>query len=157
MRTHIRIIIIAIFTIIIHIILMRLNVNNIINDVKKAFNNSDCYITNYQNDTINKNLEVNYIIYDESQYNQNVNIHFNVANDYPELNFSNMNVELKINKVFTLHNFRKGYIWFHYMLRTSDENHNQLSCYGTSGLYPVKMKIHNENGEWKIVQIWERL
>ena len=153
MKVNIKIKLFILAIAVIYIILMYINVNGIMAQVKNAFYNTDCYISAYEYGVIEKNPEVNYIIYDESKFNQDINIHFNIASYYPEGDFSKCKINLKINSVFTIHDFFDGYIWFHYTLEVFDENGNSLTGAGAT---PVKMKIHRENGKWMVVQIWEK-
>ena len=60
--------------------------------------------------------------------------------------------DLSINRIFVVHNFKKGYIWVKYDEERMDSFGNILS-----GSWNVvsRWKIHKQNGEWKVVEIEE--
>jgi hypothetical protein len=60
--------------------------------------------------------------------------------------------DLKLIRVFTLHNFKDGYIWAWYTYEGKDNNDEVLT--GSSNIFS-KWKIHKENGKWDIVEIFE--
>ncbi len=64
--------------------------------------------------------------------------------------------DVKINRVFVIHNFSDGYMWIDYSIKAYDENGKLIA--GSATTFPAslsKWKIHRENGEWKIVEIIE--
>ena len=61
-------------------------------------------------------------------------------------------VKLTLIRMFTLHNFRDGYIWAYYSYEAHDTDGEIITG---SWRIPTKWKIHKENGVWKIVEIIE--
>jgi hypothetical protein len=61
-------------------------------------------------------------------------------------------IELSLTRLFTLHNFREGYIWVFYTYIAYDEDGRILS--GSSRI-PSKWKIERIDGAWEIVEIYE--
>jgi len=62
-------------------------------------------------------------------------------------------VDLTLFRLFTLHNFRNGYIWAYYSRTAHDKDGGLV----TSSLYhTTKWKIEKINGKWEIVEIFER-
>jgi hypothetical protein len=61
-------------------------------------------------------------------------------------------VELKVHRIFTLHNFSDGYIWIYCRIKVCDETGDLRYFSGAIACW----KIHKENGVWEIVEIFER-
>ena len=64
----------------------------------------------------------------------------------------NAEVNVKITRLFVLHNFFDGYIWVNYTYETIKNDNGVMPC-STNIL--SKWKIHKENGIWKIIEIIE--
>ncbi len=64
-------------------------------------------------------------------------------------------IDLKMSRAFVLHNFTDGYVYVKYDCKVYD-NSGKLS-YMEIASFPHwnKWIIHKENGEWKIVKIYE--
>ena len=65
--------------------------------------------------------------------------------------YQNAEVEVKITRLFTIHNFFDGYIWVKYSRKTI---RNDIDIY-PGAIATSCWKIHRENGKWKIVEIYE--
>lgn len=63
-----------------------------------------------------------------------------------------LSAEVSITRLFTIHNFREGYIWVRYAHKSESA---QGSLMG-SGIILTKWKIKKENGKWSIVEIFEK-
>ena len=64
--------------------------------------------------------------------------------------------KFKITRVFVIHNFSDGYMWLKWDFWVYDKDDNLI--YGHSQGFPpgyAKWTIHKENGEWKVVDVWE--
>ena len=59
--------------------------------------------------------------------------------------------DVKVVRIFVLHNFHDGYIWAWYSAMTYQANGESA---GSSRAY-TKWKIHKENAEWEIVEVFE--
>ena len=62
-------------------------------------------------------------------------------------------IDLKLLRLFTIHNFYDGYIWVWYNYEVRDGNNNLVR-----GSWNIKSKwtIHKENSKWRVVSIDER-
>ena len=77
-----------------------------------------------------------------------------------EFNINNVkngdHAKLSITRVFVIHNFSDGYMWLKWDFWVYDKDDNLI--YGHSQGFPpgyAKWTIHKENGEWKVVDVWE--
>ncbi len=64
--------------------------------------------------------------------------------------------DVKVSRVFVIHNFTDGYMWVDYSIKAYNENGEVIA--GSATTFPTglsKWKIHRENGEWKVVDIVE--
>lgn len=59
---------------------------------------------------------------------------------------------LRLVRLFVWHNFKEGYIWAVYSYQAYDPEGNLITA---SHLVPTKWKIHKENSQWEIVEIFE--
>ena len=62
-------------------------------------------------------------------------------------------VNLFLCRLFTLHNFRNGYIWAYYTVEAKNTEGKLITG---SHRVPTKWKIEKINGKWEIVEIFER-
>ena len=61
-------------------------------------------------------------------------------------------INLTLIRLFTLHDFRDGFIWAYYSYKAYDNNGGLVT---SSMDIHTKWKIHKENGKWEIVEIYE--
>lgn len=73
---------------------------------------------------------------------------YNITESHPDADI----VKVNIIVLFTLHNFKDGYMWIQY----TDETYNSkgVSVSGDSHI-PARWRIHKENGKWVIIDIDE--
>jgi hypothetical protein len=110
-------------------LIMLLDTNSIMRDVKSIFMGTHKFSL-ADDDPLNR--------YDDS-------------NHYLKEKF--VKVELTVIRLFVLHDFRDGYIFAFYRYEALDENGKVLT--GSMNIF-TKWKIHKENGKWKIIEIFER-
>ena len=136
---------------------MQVTTYQLMNEVKEAFLCEDYYIDEewyfkYPNNYTNPN--VNYVVSKrDNQLSSNIQWWFNKRRHGVSENEANVSANLELKRLITLHNFMNGYIWFRYSVKYYDEKGNHLA--GAVRIL-VKMKIHKKDGEWKVVQIWEK-
>ena len=70
------------------------------------------------------------------------------------LDLGAVSYEVKISRVFVIHNFFNGYMWVRYTREGFDSDGNRV--YG-SWKIPSRWKIQKQNGKWEIIDIFERL
>lgn len=133
-------------------IFMQVDTNSIIEEVYDAFYSTDCYLPksykdNYP-DSYNDKPEVIFI--DDNEFNDNIKSHFNWLYDY---NNENYTIKLEVKKIYTIHNFRSGYIWLKYSVLVSDKYGDIIT---ESNNIPVKMKIKKEKSIWEATKIFEK-
>jgi len=75
---------------------------------------------------------------------------YNMSYRFPDEELGGVNLELV--RLFTLHNFKDGYIWALYSKEAYNKDGKIIN--GSIGIF-TKWKIHKENGEWEIVEIFE--
>lgn len=68
-------------------------------------------------------------------------------------NISYDSVNIKVRRLFVLHNFRKGIVWVKYSYIAYDKEGNILA--GTNNILS-KWYIEKKNGRWKVVKIEEK-
>lgn len=104
-------------------------------------------------DTNSLMVEVKSVFMREVEESETIEKPVNMYNRSSEYqNEALVNVNLKLNIIFTIHNFRDGYIWAYYSVEARNESDELL--YGSWEI-PTKWKIHKENGKWEIVDIIE--
>lgn len=64
--------------------------------------------------------------------------------------FGTVKVDVKLNRLFVLHNFNKGYMWMLYTYEGYDKDNNRT--YGAWNILS-KWKIEKINGKWEVVNI----
>jgi len=62
-------------------------------------------------------------------------------------------VDLTVIRLFTFHNFHKGYVWVYYNYKVFDENRELIS--GSQNVFS-KWRIQKEGETWEIIDIFER-
>lgn len=131
---------------------MQINTNSVIEEVYDAFYSTDCYLPksykdNYP-DSYNNKSKVIFI--DDNEFNDNIKSHFNWLYDY---NNENYTIELEVKKIYTIHNFKSGYIWLKYSVLVLDRCGNIIT---ESNDIPVKMKIKKDQSNWEVIKIFEK-
>lgn len=145
-------------------IIMQVDTNKLMDEVRVAFLSTDCYYVDEERYNMNPQLyatpNVNYVVYngdEEQQPYVNISQRFNMSRQVGSSKAKDIIVDLKLNRLFTLHNFFDGYVWFYYHVEYFNKGDDQpIGGAATTTFLPIKMKIHKENGRWKVVQVWER-
>lgn len=145
-------IIIALTIILVGFILMQINTNSVIQEIYNAFYSTDCYVPESLRKYYNNQEADNYniIFVDDEKFNNNINAHFNWLHEY---NNNNYTVNLEVKKVYTIHNFKSGYLWIIYSVDVLD-NYGKTITASTN--IPVKLKIKKNNSKWEVIDIDEK-
>jgi hypothetical protein len=139
------------------IILMQVSTISVMRQVKDAFYSPDYYVSEFKynyNPKTYADPNTNYIIYPDSQLYRNLYAHFNTTNNRGTRYIDQCHIYLKLNRIFSWHNFKKGALWFKYTCDVYDFNGNALFGRGD---VPVKLFIEKVNGQWEVVKIEEAL
>lgn len=152
-KYKIKIIILITLTIIsIGFILMQISTNSVIQEIYDAFYSTDYYVpaslSKYYNNP-NAN-DYNIIFVDDDKSNNNIKAHFNELHEY---NNSNYTINLEVKRVYTIHNFKSGYLWIKYSVEVLDKTGNIMT---SSKNIPVKLKIKNNRSNWEVIRIDEK-
>ncbi|MCU6718914.1 hypothetical protein OCV67_03060 [Porcipelethomonas ammoniilytica] len=147
-----KIIIIALTTILVGFILMQINTNSVIQEIYDAFYSTDCYVPAslskyYNNQDID---DYNIIFVDDDKFNNNIKSHFNELHEY---NNSNYTINLEVKRVYTIHDFKSGYLWIKYSVVVLDKTGNIMT---SSKNIPVKLKIKKNKSNWEVIRIDEK-
>lgn len=145
-------IIIALTTILVGFILMQINTNSVIQEIYNAFYSTDCYVPAslskyYNNQEVD---DYNIIFVDDDMFNNNIKAHFNWLREY---NNNNYTVNLEVKRVYTIHNFKSGYLWIKYSVVVLDKTGNIMT---SSKKIPVKLKIKKNKSNWEVIRIDEK-
>jgi hypothetical protein len=65
---------------------------------------------------------------------------------------SNAEVEVRISRIFVLHNFFDGFVWVNYSYETLKNDSDMRP--GSANVFS-RWKIHRENGRWEVAEIKE--
>jgi hypothetical protein len=63
-----------------------------------------------------------------------------------------LNAEVSIIRLFTIHNFREGYIWVRYTNKSENVEGLRMGSHRVL----AKWRIIKDNGKWSIVEIFEK-
>lgn len=143
-------------------IIMQVNTNNILDEVENAIYCEDYYlsetlINSYESkDLIHKNPEINFIFYNENEYNSNLYVHLNLLRKYNILHLDQYNIVCEVKRNYTIHNFKEGYIWLNYNLNIKPKDLNKCDNPNmkSGGNFLIKLKIKKIDGNWSVVKIW---
>ena len=61
-------------------------------------------------------------------------------------------IEYKLTRLFAIHNYKDGYMWLRYTQTAYDKSGGLI--YGAYNI-PIKWQIHKEDGEWRVIFVWE--
>lgn len=138
--------------------IMQTNTNCIVDDVKKAILCEDYYISQEQMNTYQTaiNKDTNVIIYVTKDYNHNLYAHLNLPQKYNILHLNQYDIKCKVKANYSIHNFKKGYIWLNYDLSITpkEKNNCENQSINAGGNFLVKLKIKKNNGKWSVIDIW---
>jgi len=68
------------------------------------------------------------------------------------INYDTDQITLKLHRVFTLHDFKHGYIWIIYTQIVFDENGAMVCGTGNSD---ARWEIQKINGRWEVIDVKE--
>jgi len=127
-------------------------------EVRSAFYCPDFYVADYQYDPggspeLYADPEVNYVVYEYDPDKPNIYARYNVTNHSVETKyFDDVDINLKLYRIFTWHNFLKGTLWFRYSVVVTDKD--GVRIFGGWDV-PVKLTIEKANGKWEITKLYE--
>ena len=151
-----------IFLIILLWTIMQINTNSVLEDVENAIYCKDYYIPNNLKESnemkkiISENKDVNFIFYDEDEYETSLYARLNLLHKYNIIHIEQYNIEFNLKRNYTVHNFKEGYIWLNYNLKIKPkdlkkcENLNMKDIY--KQLQDVMNKCDNLSHELKTVK-----
>jgi hypothetical protein len=136
------------------VVMMQLDTNSVMRDVRSAFFCPDYYIDDLRyNPQVYDDLGINYIVYKFGTAKNNIYAHFNVTSHSEETKYlDQVNIDLKLHRLFAWHNFKKGKLWMKYSIEVTDERKNHIQ--GAWDI-PVKLAIEKVNGVWSVTDIDE--
>ncbi len=138
------------------ILVMQWSTNSIMKEVEKALLSTDYYVTeeNYVLEPEKyQNPKINYIIYDPEEHRNDLEVNFNLIDDYNNDLNSDPNqweINLDLVRMFAWHNFFDGTIWFYYSVDIHDENGKLIFARGKT---PYSLKIHRNKDKWIVTDI----
>jgi len=157
-----KVILILIITLIaicaITIVIMQLYTNSIMRDIKSAFYCSDFYVEESffkpnEYPDLYADPDVNYVIYKNDPEKPNIYAHFNItSHSVATKHLDQVNIELKLRRIFTWHNFSQGTVWIKYSVYVTDRDGNPI--FGSADI-PVKLTIQRVDGKWEVTGLYE--
>ena len=152
-------IVIGIIGVFILFLSIQLSTNNLIQQIKYAFLSMDYYVEEKvysANPQYYSNPNTNYIIYNNAKLSSvDINQRFNRSRFYQGNEPDNVIIVLKLNRLFALHNFYDGYVWFYYDIKYLSKNGEAISGGIVPWDNPVRIKIHKEAGTWLVTEVNE--
>ena len=140
------------------VIIMQVNTNGIMDEIERAFFCPDFYVDENRYDPIKypelyADPTVNYIIYQNDHEVPILYAHFNItSHSKATMHLEDVNIDLKLRRVFALHDFRRGTLWIKYSLFVTDKE--GVSITGLKNV-PVKLAIQKVNGAWEVIDLYE--
>ena len=140
------------------VITMQVTTNSIMREIKLAFFCPDFYVDENLYDPVQypelyADPEVNYIVYQDDPAAPNLYAHFNVTNHSEATkHLEDVNIDLKLHRVFALHNFSRGTLWIKYSLYVTDKTGAPIT--GSANV-PVKLTIQKVNQIWTVTDLHE--
>ena len=140
------------------IFVMQLFTNSIMREIESAFYCPDFYVEESRYDpTGNPDRyavqDINYIIYQHDSEQPNIHARYNITRHSEEtIHLDKVNINLKLYRIFTWHNFIKGTLWFKYTVIVTDKN--DVTIFGGYDI-PVRLTIERINGRWNVTSLYE--
>jgi hypothetical protein len=78
---------------------------------------------------------------------------FSGRNVYPAYNENDVEIDVAVSEPISIHYFVGGYAWMTYRYRGIDKKTNEI-LFGSNA--PIKIKIDQVKGRWKIIKKWEK-
>lgn len=138
------------------IAIMQIDTNSLIDEVRMAFSNEDVYVPDYEFDPIAKPKKyaipgVRYIVFAGGELKTNLVARYNTKRF--ALGLDNTSFESSVQRIFALHNFSEGFLWFKYSEKLEDENGKGIIS--NAGV-PVRLTIQKKDGKWAVTDIYEK-
>jgi hypothetical protein len=150
--------IIMIFVII--VVIMQLDTGSVMRDVRSAFYCPDYYVPDDFYDQKKYNdPNLNYVVYESDTLWQNIYAYYNITrvlslHSEETRYIDQADIDLKLHRLFTWHNFRRGKLWFIYSIEVTDARRRSVK--GAWDI-PVKLTIEKVKGVWSVTDIEEAL
>ena len=126
------------------LILMQLSTNSIMHEIRAAFYCPDFYVEEsvYRPDMypeLYADPNVNYIVYEKDPGRPNLYAHFNITHHSTATkHLEDVNIDLRLSRLFEWHNFNRGTVWIMYSVYVSDKDGNHI--FGSKDI-PVRLSI----------------
>jgi hypothetical protein len=140
------------------VVMMQLDTNSVMRDVRSAFYCPDYYVPDDFYDPKKYNdPNLNYVVYEADTLWQNIYAYYNVTR-YLSMHseetryIDQADIDLKLHRLFTWHNFRRGKLWFTYSIVVADVRGRHVQG---SWDIPVKLTIEKVKGVWSVTDIDE--
>ena len=138
---------------------MFLGTNNLMQQIKYAFLSMDYYVEDEEysaNPQYYSNPSINYVLYNKAMLSKiDINQRFNRSRYYQGSEPECVQIKLKLNRLFAIHNFVDGYLWFSYNVSYLNKNSEVISGGIAPWNNPVRIKIHKEAGVWHVTEVNE--
>ena len=141
--------------VIVTLVIMQISTNPILNEMEQAFYCPDYYIERgiYEFEGYSRYPDMNYIVYDYDSNEPNLFAQYNMTRCLSGRHMEDVDIDLKLYRIFALHNFDRGYLWINYSVEVADEDGTVITG---SWRINVRMDIQRVNGEWTVTRIYER-
>jgi hypothetical protein len=139
---------------------MQLYTNSIMREIRSAFYCTDFYVEKHMYNPekypeLYADPNVNYVIYEYNPENPNIFAHYNITSHSEKtMHLDEVNIDLKLHRLSTWHNFNTGALWLKYSLTVTDKNKEIITG---SWNVPVKLAIDRIDGKWVITGLYEAL
>jgi hypothetical protein len=141
------------------VVMMQLETNSIMREVRSAFFCPDYYISDHWYDPkVDNDPNVNYVVYEEGTLGRNIYAFYNIPR-YLVLrlgkttSLDQVNIDLKLCRLFAWHNFIRGKLWMAYTLELTGKDGKYINAWGWYP--PTKLTIERVNGVWSVTDIDE--
>lgn len=131
---------------------MQASTNSVIQEVYDAFYSTDYYVpTSLSKYYSNRDIEDNNIVFiADDEFSNNIKAHFNELHEY---NNSNYTINLEVKRIYTVHNFKSGYLWAKYSVVVLDKAGNTVTA---SKNIPLRFRIEKNESKWEVTKIIEK-
>jgi hypothetical protein len=141
------------------VVMMQLDTNSVMREVRSAFFCPDYHIADFAYDPeVDNDPNINYVVYEDDTLGQNIYAFYNVTR-YIAVRFGNtvsldqINIDLKLHRLFAWHNFKRGKLWMAYTLELTKKDGEHINA--SSWYPPTKLTIERVNGVWSVTDIDE--
>ena len=142
--------------IVIAVLVMQLSTNSIMREIRGAFFCSDFYVEDWlyvDHPERYADPSINYVVYTRDPTRPNINARYSVVNHSAKTKYiEEIDIDLKLWRVFAWHNFRNGTLWFRYSVAVTDKEGQMIT--GSLNI-PVRLSIERVDGSWVFTDLYE--